>query len=77
VVGLGRRVTAPTVEHELNYKPQRISLARACGLVWNCTDIVPGDIADLLFDEGLAAKRRTYGAIARAILDDLKARAAA
>jgi hypothetical protein len=70
------RSPLPTVDYEVKYKPQRISLARACGLVRNCTDIVPGMIADPLITEGLPAKSRTYGAIARAILDDLKAHAA-
>jgi hypothetical protein len=70
----------PTVEYEIKYEPHRISISRACGLVWNCTDIVPGDVfRDLqsdLEDAGHAVKRQTYGACAQAILSDLKQRAA-
>jgi hypothetical protein len=41
-------------------------------MVWNCTDIVPGDIADRLVREGLGFQTRTYAACARAILADIK-----
>jgi hypothetical protein len=40
----------PTVEYEVGYVPRRISLSRAVGLVWNCTDIVPGSVFDTLRD---------------------------
>jgi hypothetical protein len=32
----------PTVEYEIGYEPRQIPISRACGLVWNCTDILPG-----------------------------------
>jgi hypothetical protein len=68
----------PTVEYEINYVPRQITISRACGLVWNCTDIVPGDYFDTLEteleDDG--PKRRTYGACAHAILSDIKRRLA-
>jgi hypothetical protein len=32
----------PTVEYEINYVPHEIPISRACGLVWNCSDILPG-----------------------------------
>jgi hypothetical protein len=65
----------PMVEYEVRYVPHDIPISRACGLVWNCTDIVPGWVFDLLIGEGLEAKRCTYAACARAIIDDIKRRA--
>jgi hypothetical protein len=53
----------PTVEFEMNYEPYSIPISRACTLVWNCTDIIPGEYYDLLNFEG----RRTYAACARAM----------
>jgi hypothetical protein len=73
----------PTVEYEIHYEPHQITLSRACGLVWNCTDIVPGSLFDRLQEEASAfldepaIKRRTYAACGRAILEDLKNRKAA
>ena len=70
----------PTVEYEINYVPRRISISRACGLVWNCNDIVPGSVFDDLHSEltdvGQVVRRQTYGACAQAILSDLKQRMA-
>jgi hypothetical protein len=43
--GSGRE---PTVEFEVNNEPRRITISQACGLVWDCTDVVPGWIADTL-----------------------------
>jgi hypothetical protein len=62
----------PTVEHEVGYVPRRISISAACGLVWNCTDCLPGQVADRLLDAGLPMKSRTFAAAARAMLDSLK-----
>ncbi|HET9375178.1 MAG TPA: hypothetical protein VFO40_09405 [Chthoniobacterales bacterium] len=31
----------PTVEHQVNYVSSQIPISRACGLLWNCTDIIP------------------------------------
>jgi hypothetical protein len=46
--------------------------------VWNCTDIVPGDLFDRLHEElegvGQTVRNRTYGACAQAILSDIKQR---
>jgi hypothetical protein len=70
----------PTVEYEIHYVPHRTSISRACGLVWNCTDIVGGLVFDHLRDEleaaGQVIKSRTFGACARAILEDIKKRRA-
>ena len=63
----------PTVTREIYYVPHEISLAEACGLVWNCTDILPGVAVTLLRDDcGLSLQRRTYAAAARAMLAALK-----
>jgi hypothetical protein len=59
----------PTVEFEVGYVPRQIPISKACGLVWNCTDILPGlawdsvEGTDLIED----VKHRTYGAVARAM----------
>jgi hypothetical protein len=67
----------PTVELEINYIPHQTSISHVCGLVWNCTDIVPGLFVDRLLREGVEIQSRTYAAIARAILADIKRKIAA
>jgi DNA-binding response OmpR family regulator len=61
--------------------PHRISISRACGLVWNCNDIVPGgvfdDLQSNLEEVGQPVRRQTYSACAQAILSDIKQRMAA
>ncbi len=72
----------PTVEYEINYVPRDIPISRACGLVWNCTDIVGGSVFDCLQDALQARQRsfdpvikqRTYAACARAIVADIKSK---
>jgi hypothetical protein len=68
----------PTVEYEVNYLPRLIPISEACGLVWNCTDIVPGDdfnrLQSDLEDCGQTVKSQTYGACAQAIMSDIKER---
>jgi hypothetical protein len=70
----------PTVEFQIHYEPHQIPISQACGLVWNCTDIVGGLVFDLLREEleaaGQAIKSRTFGACAHAILEDVKKRRA-
>jgi hypothetical protein len=65
----------PTVEFEVNYEPRQITISRALGMVWNCTDIVLGGEFDELkaeFDDLEVAdgqiRSRTYGACAQFIL---------
>jgi hypothetical protein len=65
---------SPTVTREIRYEPHQISLADACRLVWNCTDVLPGDAFNALTGRGeLAIQRQTYAAAARAMLAALKA----
>jgi hypothetical protein len=69
-----------TVEYEIGYVPRQVPISRALGLVWNCTDIVPGSLFDYLHGSiprfpsasRLAIKSRTYAACARAILADMR-----
>jgi hypothetical protein len=64
------------VEHSENYEPVWITLAKACGLVWNCTDVMPGiDFEHIVGSCDLDVKRQTYAAVARAMLANLKERA--
>jgi hypothetical protein len=62
----------PTVTGEIRYVPHQISIAEACGLLWNCTDIMPGGGMDLVAEMELPVRRCTYAAVARAVLDQLK-----
>jgi hypothetical protein len=62
----------PTVEHEVHYVPQEISLSQACSLLLGCNDILRDTWCQPLLDEGLPLKRRTYGAAAQAMLADIK-----
>ena len=64
----------PTVEFEVNYVPREVLISKACGLVWNCSDILPSlewsvventDLIDLV-------GRRTYGSAARAMYARIK-----
>jgi hypothetical protein len=66
----------PTVEYEINYAPRQIPISQACGLVWNCTDIVPGSVFGALQSaaEGKIG-RHTYAACARFILGSITAAA--
>jgi hypothetical protein len=57
--GSGRE---PTVEFEVNNEPRRITISQACGLVWDCTDVVPGWIADTLHP-----RTASYAGAARAM----------
>jgi len=63
---------APTVSFEARYKSRKISLSKACGLVWNCSDILPDsvfrDVVALCEFAGVPTPQiRTYAAAARAL----------
>jgi len=65
----------PVVTYEINYKPRKITVSQACRLLWNCTDIMPGDLYRWLRDDhGVEARAQTYAACARAMLVAIKAR---
>ena len=67
------------VEHEFDYQPIKIPMAKALGLCWNCTDILPNDmvgtIEDFLQENDPPHDRMqttTYAAAARILLAVLK-----
>jgi hypothetical protein len=61
------------VSFEVRYRTRQISVAEACGLVWGCTDVLPGDVFQSLTEDiGLDVKRQTYAAAAHAMLHYLK-----
>ena len=62
----------PMVDFEVRFEPRAITLTRACGIVWNCSDILPGSAFDTLINCGLQLKRRTYAAAARAMSEAIK-----
>jgi hypothetical protein len=62
----------PMVEFEINYEPVEIPISKACGLVWNCTDILPGIDFSTLEYCGIEPKRRSYAAAAHALLEAIK-----
>ena len=71
-VAWGAGEPEPTVDFEIGYVPRSIPISKACTLVWNCTDIIPGYAFDLLDDELLGMKRRTYAACARSMHEAIK-----
>ncbi len=63
----------PLVEFEVNYEPRPIPLSKVYGLVWNCSDILPGYEWHALIGQDINPGRCTYAAAARAMLSKLKA----
>jgi hypothetical protein len=73
------KASEPTVEYEIDYEPQQIPISRALGLVWNCTDVVPGELFARIreelsepFTHESALKSRSYAACARAVLGAMR-----
>jgi hypothetical protein len=65
----------PRVPFQVRYRGRTISIAQACGLVWNCTDIMPGAEFSALCDFlAEPPSRQTYAAAARALRRELKDR---
>ena len=64
------------MEFEVNYVPRPITISKACGLVWNCTDILPRLAVSQLEDVGVEFKRLTYAAAAHAMLESIRSNAA-
>src|SRR4051812_21967148 len=57
----------PTVEFARSDPPRRITLSEACGLVWNCTDVLPESAASDLQEIMEGSRGTTYAAAARAM----------
>ena len=61
----------PSVTLEIRYEPHQIPLSKACGLLWNCADVLPGWAFDQLVGCGLDVRRQTYAAAARAMRENI------
>jgi hypothetical protein len=44
-----------------------MKLSQVCGLMWNCTDVLPSSVVDTLDLVGIELQMRTYAGAARAI----------
>jgi hypothetical protein len=62
----------PTVEHEVDYALRKLSLCEACGLLWNCNDVLPHQAVSTCEEAHLPLGRRTYAAAARAMHASIK-----
>jgi hypothetical protein len=62
----------PMVDFEVRHKARPIPISQACGMVWNCSDILSSGAVDSLDGCGLELSRRTYAAAARALLPVIK-----
>ena len=49
------------------FRGRDVPLKRLCGLLWNCSDILPREVADFL-SEVCEMRSRTYGAAVRALI---------
>ena len=54
-----------TPEPTVDFEGRPIPISRACGIVWNCSDILPSGAVDTLDGCGIDLSRRTYAAAAR------------
>ena len=56
----------PTVDVEFDYVPNTTPISAVCGLLWNCTDILPGSVyRDLRDGAQIELRRQTYAAAAQ------------
>jgi hypothetical protein len=62
----------PTVDFEVRREARPITISQACGMVWNCSDILPSGAVNTLDECGLELGRRTYAAAARTLLTAIK-----
>jgi len=57
----------PTIAVEFGYVERQMTLTQVCGLLWNCTDILPsGEVSELEY-RGIELRTNTYAAAARAM----------
>jgi hypothetical protein len=59
-------------EPTVDFVTRPIPISRACGIVWNCSDILPSGAVDALDQCGIELNRRTYAAAARALSAAIK-----
>jgi hypothetical protein len=62
----------PTVTYEVQYEPREITISQACGLLWNCKDVLPRGDYDRLSSCDIEPRSQTYASAARAILMYIK-----
>jgi hypothetical protein len=62
----------PTVDFEVRHEARPITISQACGMVWNCSDILPSGAVASVDGCGLELNRRTYAAAAGALLPAIK-----
>ena len=54
-------------EPTVDFEGRPIPISRACGIVWNCSDILPSGAVSTVEGCGIDLSRRTYAAAARAL----------
>jgi hypothetical protein len=59
-------------EPTVDFEARPITISRACGIVWNCSDILPSGAVDTLDQCEIELSRRTYAAAARALSVTIK-----
>ena len=59
-------------EPMVDFVARPIPISRACGIVWNCSDILPSGAVSTFDQRGIEINRRTYAAAARAMLAAIK-----
>lgn len=59
-------------EPMVDFVTRPIPISRACGIVWNCSDILPSGAVSTFDQCGIEINRRTYAAAARAMLAAIK-----
>lgn len=62
----------PMVTFEVNYQPREITLSQACGLLWQCTDILPSLAVSELELCDIHLNRSTYAGAAHVLLERIK-----
>ena len=64
----------PTVGYRESYfgNETQITISRACGVVWSCSDILPKGAVDSLENCGIEISRHTYASAARALKSAIK-----
>jgi hypothetical protein len=56
---------AEKVDIEVRYQPRKMTISKVCGLLWNCSDIMPWLMVDQLAECLPGFRERTYAVGAR------------
>jgi hypothetical protein len=68
----------PTIEVEIRYRPRKMTVSQVCGLLWNCSDILPGVLSEQIAEAcQVDNMHQTYAAAARLVIRELKSSAPA